>query len=423
VAIWQAWGQVFQIPDFAEFGSRLSILYVVLFLVIAIGVYHWMNRVVKNADPGRGISMEWIGLGILTTVLAGIPFLVTELPLRLTFPNSRFTLPFALGAAFLLVVIIEALPKKVNGMAFASVLLALAVGVQFNNGFLWRDDWKLQTSLMWQMTWRIPALEEGTILVSNETPFLYSSDNSFTFPLNMTYAREKHATTIDYVYYSLSARLGNQLKALKPGLPVSQDYLATTFQSSSNEIVVVHFAPPGCFRVLDPVYDRDVMLAPARMETAGRWTDIGVPVLPQSIAKALPLSNLNQILLAGQGSATPPELFGPEPARKWCYYFETADLARQQGDWAAVARIGDEVFAIPYYPDNLSEYLPFVEAYGRMGREEDALLLTRNVADQMPILKPALCAVWRRIQEAPSAGIPFQRIDKIEQELGYCPYP
>ena len=125
----------------------------------------------------------------------------------------------------------------------------------------------------------------------------------------------------------------------------------------------------------------------------------------------------------GQGSATPPELFGPEPSRKWCYYFESADLARQQGDWAAVARIGDEVFAIPYYPDDLSEYLPFVEAYGRMGREEDALLLTRNVADQMPILKPALCAVWRRIQKAPTAGIPFQRIDKIEQELGYCPYP
>ena len=125
-------------------------------------------------------------------LLAGIPFLVTDLPLRLTFPNSRFTLPFALGVAFLLVAILELLPRWSNKVLLASVLAALAVGVQFNNGYLWREDWQLQKSFFWQMTWRIPDLQPGSILLSSDTPFEYSSDNSLTFPLNWIYAPENH---------------------------------------------------------------------------------------------------------------------------------------------------------------------------------------------------------------------------------------
>ena len=145
-------------------------------------------------EAGWGFSIQWIGLGFLSMLLAGIPFLVTDLPVRLTFPNSRFTLPFALGVAFLLVAIFELLPHWSNKVLLASALVALAVGLQFNNGYLWREDWQEQKSFFWQMTWRIPDLKPGSILLSSDTPFEYSSDNSLTFPLNWTYAPENHTT-------------------------------------------------------------------------------------------------------------------------------------------------------------------------------------------------------------------------------------
>jgi hypothetical protein len=158
-------------------------------------------------------------------------------------------------------------------------------------------------------------------------------------------------------------------------------------------------------------------------EDAVHLTGTGIPILPRSAAKALELSNLGQVISQPANDVLPPTILGAEPAHTWCYYFEKADLARQEEDWGQVAGIGDQVFAIPYYPDDYSEYLPFVEAYARTGRWEDARNLTRKTADLMPVLQPALCAVWQRVGGDPAGKIPPAQVEKMKAELGYCPYP
>lgn len=423
VAFRDAWGQVFQVPDFSAYGPRLTLVYILVLLLTWIGLYQFAKRFKMDDKKNWGFSLRWIGLGILALLLAGVPFLVADLPVRLTFPNSRFTLPFALGAALLLVAILELLPRWSSKILWASALAGLAVGLQFNNGYLWREDWQQQKSFFWQMLWRIPDLRPGTILLSSDTPFEYLSDNSLTFPLNWTYAPEIHSTEMEHAYFFVSVRLGNELEALQPGLAVHQDYLAATFDSSSDNLVAVHFAPPGCFRVLHPVYDKDLPLAPAMGEEKALLLETGLPVLPRTAAKALEVSNLAQILPSPAKGNQPPGILGPEPEHTWCYYFEKADLARQGEDWEQVAEIGDQVFAIPYYPDDSSEYLPFVEAYARTGRWEDARDLTRKTAGLMPILRPALCAVWQRVEGDAAATIPTSQIEKMKEELVYCPYP
>jgi hypothetical protein len=132
---------------------------------------------------------------------------------------------------------------------------------------------------------------------------------------------------------------------------------------------------------------------------------------------------LAQIIPNPARQVVAPPIFGPEPEHTWCYYFEKADLARQQENWEQVADLGDQVFAIPYYPDDNSEYLPFVEAYARTGRWEQARDLTRKTADLMPILRPALCAIWQRVESGPEGAIPPAQVEKMKAELGYCPYP
>jgi hypothetical protein len=188
VASWQAWVQVFQVPDFSAYGPRLKLVYIIVLLVTGIGLYRFAQRFKAANMASWGFSAQWIGLGLLSLLLAGIPFLIADLPVRLIFPNSRFTLPFALGAAFLLVAILELVPLWNRKILLASALVALAVGTQFNNGYLWREDWQQQKSFFWQMLWRIPDLQPGSILLSSDTPFEYSSDNSLTFPLNLIYA-------------------------------------------------------------------------------------------------------------------------------------------------------------------------------------------------------------------------------------------
>jgi len=423
VAIWRAWGQVFQIPHFDEYGPRLTMVFIVVLLFTGFGLFEISKRFKPFDKTSRTFSIQWIALGLLSLLLAGIPFLIAELPLRLTFPNSRFTLPFALGSAFLFVAIIELLPSWKSKVIITCIFSLLAVGVQFNHGYLWREDWQHQKAFFWQMAWRIPDLETGSILLSSDTPFEYSSDNSLTFPLNWIYSPENHSKEIDHAYYFVSVRLGNELKAIEAGLPIHQDYLAAAFDSSSDNMIAVHFSPPGCFRVLHPVYDRDLPRAPHTVEVADKWLDIGVPVLPRTAVQALELSNLNQIITTKNNDLVLPPVFGAEPSHTWCYYFEKADLARQEDKWAMVAEIGDQAFAFPYYPDDLSEYLPFIEAYAKTNRWEEARDLTRKTAKAMPILRPALCAVWQRVESDSSTSITTAQVEKMKNELRYCPIP
>ena len=143
-------------------------------------------------------------------------------------------------------------------------------------------------------------------------------------------------------------------------------------------------------------------------------------MLTARTAVALPLSDVSRILPDGEPVASPPGMiFGPEPAHEWCYYFQTADLARQQGDWERVAAIGDKAFAVPYYPNDASEFLPFIEAYLRTGRLDDARAWTRNAYKQMPVIAPALCGVWQRV--AAEISLPSAFVDKVVNELPACP--
>ncbi|NTU55580.1 MAG: hypothetical protein HGA79_04965, partial [Anaerolineales bacterium] len=109
-------------------------------------------------------------------ILAGIPFFVANLPIKLTFPFDRFTQPFALGTALLLAAGLELIPRPTWRAVVTGSLAALAVGVQIQNAFAFREDWRLQESYFWQLAWRAPGLKPGTVIVSEKSPFRFTDD-------------------------------------------------------------------------------------------------------------------------------------------------------------------------------------------------------------------------------------------------------
>jgi hypothetical protein len=167
-------------------------------------------------------------------------------------------------------------------------------------------------------------------------------------------------------------------------------------------VVVISFNnPSSCLRVLNPAFDQDLIFLPVYKVKDGRITELDAHALPSLAARALPLSNMDQIITNPDQSAKPPAfILGPEPHTTWCYFFEKADLARQTGDWQEVARLGDEAFGSHYYPVDLSEYIVFIEAYARLGRWQDAEKLAHSVSEPAPVINPALCAIWNRTEQA-----------------------
>jgi hypothetical protein len=110
----------------------------------------------------------------------------------------------------------------------------------------------------------------------------------------------------------------------------------------------------------------------------------------------LRFSYADQIDLAAEEVTPSTVIFGSEPAHGWCYYYQSAELAKQSGDWETVVRLGDEVLAANLTPVDRSEWLPFLAGYLWAGNEAVAKDITIRIADDAPLAKEICDALRSR---------------------------
>jgi len=388
-AFWEtiphAWIFPFEPMSTAELGTRVSLLAGVLVLISALAIAVYLFFFNKSASSERGWVKSMFLLGLTAWLLAGVSFWLVGIEAQLHFSADRFTMPFMLGSSLIVAALIGLLHSRPKlQYTILSLLVAFSIGKQFETNIAYVRDWDVQHDLFWQMSWRIPALEKNTAIISNDLPVTYFSDNSLSGPLNWIYSR---GGEMDHILYFISIRLNRGLPDLKPGLPIEQNYLARTFHGNTSQLVVVDFSPPGCLRVLDPQIDSDNRLL--------------VPLLRDAAV----LSNTSMI--HAENAATMPEsLFAPEPEHGWCYYFEKADLARQFGDWEEVVQLGDKAFKLEDdSPNDPVERFVFIEGYAHMGDWQRAVELSRaSYRVSKAYVGPLLCQLWERIETESTGG-------------------
>jgi hypothetical protein len=338
----------------------------------------------EGAAPYWGTSM--LGIGLVAMLAGGSIFWVTSIPVTLEFPWDRSTLSLMLGASLVVTGLLEIVLNPRFRPVIAAGLVALAVMMHYTNAQEYRAEWAKLQDFFWQLTWRAPQLQPGTLALFDVIPLNRYSDSDMTALLNWTYAPDLHQRQIPYKFFDLTIRLGTEyagLSGLEPGLPVEHHHRGVSFVSTTDSVVVLQYAPPGCLKILSA-------------------EDAALPGLPDRLARALPLSRLDQIVTGGEPAAPPAQL-GAEPARGWCYTFQKAELARQRGDFAAAAALGDEARQRGLKPADPAEWLPFIEAYIVNNQLDQARSLTGEVREADG-LTPALCAAWQRAGElAPAA--------------------
>jgi hypothetical protein len=400
--------RAFVVPNIETFGKLSTLAYSAIVSVVALlGCIYLLALRKSQEDSSTRKSALWIMLlGLTAVLLAGWPFWLTNLPVGLEYPNSRFTIPFILGVAIFWAGLFELLPvPHWLRNVILSLWMAFAVGQQFMSANDFRRDWEVQQQLFWQFSWRAPQLKSGTTVLVNELPIQYASDNSLTAPLNWMYAQAVIPHKMEYLLAYPSIRLGNSISAYTSGQPIREDYLAAIFTGSSDEMLSIYFEPPGCVRVLDPLVDNYNSM------------------LPPTLRETVPYSNAGQIIDNGDTQAEPPRtIFRIEPDHRWCYYFEKADLARQRKDWQAVAEIGDTAFALGDYPNDPAERLTFVEGYAHIGDWQRALTLSNESAAISDLVHPMICRLWERIErETPDSAEKTDTILLVRTQINCNP--
>lgn len=377
-----AWAKLVEFPQAAQFGERKTLIFWLIAAASAGLIFIYLERL-RDASGQDRSGLEVAGLGLAALLLGGIPFLVTEVPISLQFPSDRTTLALMAGACLLLVGMVDWLARpRLLKLAILAILAGLSVGVQFRAAATYQRDWAYQVDFLRQLSWRAPGIQPGTAIYILDLPVSNSTDNSLTAAVNWVYDLPIVENRIALMIFDLGQRLAGRLPGLQKGLPIETKYGDFIFNGSTDDALVVHYAPPACLRVLHPRYDANY------------------PKLPDLLQEALPLVDLERIQAdPPQPARLPAEIAAGDDERGgWCYYLQKADLARQQGDWQGVAELGDIAFGMDDKPNHASERAPFIQGYAYSGNWERAVELTREALTINRFMGPMLCDLWVDIQ-------------------------
>jgi hypothetical protein len=341
----------------AGFALRLRDSLIAAALCVAVlSVFYLGMRFSRDAESEESHSVssfagEAFWLGLLWVVCAWLPgvFFGTAG----AGDGAGYFLPAAAGGVMVLVSLLASVPRSIPQYIAISLLLISAATAHYANGVKFAAQAQELASFWWQVSWRVPQFEPGTTLVVHY-PSLEVTDSSWVWgPASLVYdipiaaIIPVHDAVLSIVSRAALQATPHQVLAMQP--------------DPANVTVLSRPTGLSCVQLIDGTRPEFSTQENVTFRLVGAYSNAGS-------------------VRSQPGSAQPPLFpFGPEPARGWCYYYERASLARQQGDWDEVLRLAQEVSAGNLRADDMSEWLPFLQAYALNGDNEQLVRLSRAI--------------------------------------------
>ena len=321
------------------------------------------DRPDSPAVPADREHREIIWIGVFTVVASITPVVLTGRDIRWASAFDRYTLHVTLGIGLVIAgLAFRWLRPPAHTFALAC-LVGLSVFTHYQNASAWARFWDEQRQFWWQLTWRAPDLQSGTVLLATLPSQRYFEDYEVWGPANFIYAPgEAQPTLASEVLEELTAakvRLGaREVRSMRVVIAIPRDYRTT--------LIADWPSAEACVHVLDHEQLEFSAATTSLVRSIGRYSDTGL--IQTEAAPAAPSRRI----------------FGSEPPHGWCWYYQTASLLRQRREWDRVAALGDEVEQLDVKPRDLSEWMPFFTAYLNLGRSEEARqLAARMGADDL----------------------------------------
>lgn len=332
-------------------------------------------------------------IGLFAFLLGAVPIWIIGKDISSGGWADRFALAPLVGAclmvwALLLWIVRPSAQKFVLGF-----LLAFSVAAQIWVVNVYRNDWRMQLDYYWQLYWRAPALKPHTAVFSFEQPSPFVTHYSDAgFALNVLYHYQSKDGSLPYWFFSRAYKFD-----YIPNDSANFTLRGLTFTgNTSTGLGIIHQTTTTCLRLMDSVY-------------------LGDPLLADGHDVLLNVSNPARIIPDSNPVPPDPDIFGPEPAHDWCYFFEKADLARQLKDWNTVIALYKQSQKLGLAPHSGSEYIPFIEAYAQTGNWQKAYEVTLAAKKVNAGLKKLLCTNWVRLSALPSADVKI--VQQAKQSL------
>lgn len=357
-----------------------------------------------KAPDTRSVKIAVV-LCIITALLGGLPaWLLGRQAVTGTWSN-RFLFAQVLGAvplAVILSIVIAGYSRRHIANTLLAILLMASFSFQFREAKKYTIYWSNQQNFYWQLKWRAPGLMPKTFIVSPNTPVQRTTDYQIAYVINMLYAPGRAQEASLYWWFNGPEALWDfNNQKYHPTKDIYADLRTIYFESNMRFALPVLSKPArGCVQVLTDDYYK------------------GEPELSDEEMRLFALAHNG--LIESQGpSMLPP--FQKEPPHTWCYYYQKAELARQNGDWEQILNLWQALSAQGYASTYGPEYLPFIEAHARANDWISARKITIKAGQATKSARPFLCNFWlKRLQPFAPNGEFLAEWNKLKDNLE-CP--
>ena len=322
--------------------------------LIGAAIVFFLLKKCRATEDDQRPAYEMLIFGFCAMLLGFLPGMMLDVsPSSTGAYHDRFLIPAFWGISIFTVTWVSLVFRnRTLRYALFGGLVCLSVFFQIQNSFMYRYSWKYQQQFQWSMKWRVPDLEENTAVFSDGVVASFMggwADSSMLFEM---YGKHEGLTPTPYWYFNVAEE--NYLPGLEAGDPLVVDSKMYYFEADAENVLLITKPEYGkCAWVLDEA-------------------DTVNPYLESGIENYIPYQNKSRIRMYSDYEM-PSEIFGTDYTHDWCYYFEKADLAFDQGDYDRVLSLYEELTAAGLSMGNPTEMRPFIKAAAFTGDWEQAL--------------------------------------------------
>lgn len=356
-------------------------------LIVAFSISPFGHIAESSETDNSNWKQEALWLGFVSVVAGLLPIIIVNRHADFA-DYSRYTLAPSAGGAITVVALLYYINKSRLRIAGIGLLTFFAAFTHYGNAANAAIETQVNHDFWWQVSWRAPQIKKGTTLVANYAVGGIGEDYFVWGPANLIYYPEK--SSVIPVEIPLRASVLTDENVLRVLAGKGQDNQIRRGTSSprdyGNVLVIAQATTDGCVRILDGI----------QPELSNSDT--------QRIMLIAPKSNITDVIAKASPSAPPKAIFGPEPDHGWCFYYEKASLAAQQGDWKTVASLGDKALGLGFYPSDSVEWMPFLQAYVKLG-ERDKIYPLISIISASSFLKMEACQILTRTAQTGSTDM------------------
>lgn len=370
-----AWSvQAYSLMGRAAHGELSTAFALAVGAVLLVLGYVRLARRHENTDASSTAPLALILIGVLITLAAIFPVVLSNRFLNLLDSYKGYGLHPSAGVMILFLGLILLLQPRYQKPALIA-LIGLAVFTQAMNQQRWAAFWDLQRNAWWQLTWRAPNIADNTLVM------VYFPEH---YPLQQDY---EVWGPVNLIYRPQPPELGYNV-------PLIQSEVL-----NADTVLEIYKQATHVPRVRDIIVQRDyrklLLISQPTLHSCIHIIDGVQPLYSASerpiVEQVEAYSSTSRIDPLAQPPAVPEDIFGQEPARGWCYYYQQANLARQTGDWAQIVQLFDSTAAAGLTAGDASEYFVFIEGLVNSGRIEDAQAVYQERVKDNAALRYGFC--------------------------------